>query len=192
MLYDTLKHGFLALLIASVALLGTPAAFAGHNQGGGGGGGGGGGSGGGGNNTGNTNGGSTLAITSTTVVVLTVLGGGVTLLIVLLNNSGGDSEEAKLRFIQKRATGLEQDLTLGSGEAVADLANAFRVDTEHRDAFGEMLRDRRDQLMPLLNREKLDRERAATFFEVVVRGMQSHPELREELEDVRATASNGG
>jgi len=120
-----------------------------------------------------------LGLTTTTLGATTLLGGGIALTIVLASN-GGDSSSKK-EFIRQNAHALQQDLTVGGGESVRDLAAAFQVEKQDYDTFAEMLRERRNELVPLTRVDELDSERADAFFRKVARGMQTRPELRDDL-----------
>jgi len=119
-------------------------------------------------------------LTSATSTIGTTVGGGVTLLIVLVNEASDDSSW-RLEYIRKNAIALQHDLTVGGGESIDDLAVALRVDRADRGAFARMLHERRRELVPLTDLKRLDAERADRFFRTLLRGMESHPTLRDDL-----------
>lgn len=119
-------------------------------------------------------------VTSVTSSIGTTVGGGVTLLIVLVNEATDDSSWRR-EYIRKNAIALQSDLTVGSGESLRDLAVALGVDRADRAVFARMLHERRDRLVPLTDLERLDAERADRFFLTILRGMESHPALRDDL-----------
>lgn len=125
-------------------------------------------------------------LTSLTSTLGTTVGGGVTLLIVLLNNTDGSAW--KREYLRKNAVALQHDLTVGSGESIRDLAVAFRVDRADYSAFARTLHRRRGELVALADVSKLDADRADRFFSIIVRGMESHPRLRDDLDQLRSSA----
>lgn len=120
-----------------------------------------------------------LATTTTTLGAVTLVGGGIALTIVLATNSGDSS--SKKEFIRQNAVALQQDLTVGGGDSVRDLAAAFQVEQGDYDKFARMVHDRRDDLVPLTQVDKLDSTRADEFFRTIAKGMQTNPDLRDDL-----------
>ncbi len=132
----------------------------------------------GGSSSGTASGG--VVTTVTTLGAITTVGGGIALTL-LISDSSSDSKEA---YIRQNALALQQDLTLGGGQAVDDLAAAFRIDERNLERFGRMLRHRRDELLPLTDIERLDERRADRFFGLIANGMQQDPRLRRELGEI--------
>lgn len=131
-----------------------------------------------------------LGTTTTTLGAITLVGGGIALTIVLASNSGSSS--SKKEFIRQNAQALQQDLTVGGGESVQDLAAAFQVEQQDYDTFARMLHERRNELVPLTKVDKLDSERADAFFRKVAQGMQTQPELRDDLRRISFEVSTEG
>lgn len=123
-----------------------------------------------------------LLLTTTTGVATTLIGGGIALTIVLANNN--DDSSSKKEYIRQNAVALKQDLTIGSGESVRDLAAVFKVGERDYESFARVLRERRDTLVPLTTVDRLDEERAEQFFREIARGMQGHPKLRDDLREI--------
>ena len=127
--------------------------------------------------------------TTTTGVATTLIGGGIALTVILVSNSSDSSSKEK--YIRQNAVALKQDLTVGAGETVQDLAATFQVEDEDRETFARMLRERRDTLVPLTNLEKLDADRADRFFQTIVRGMQARAALRDDLREISFVVTEG-
>lgn len=122
-----------------------------------------------------------LALLTTTTGITTTVAGGVALTVLLLDSGDSASKET---YIRQNALALQQDITVGSGESIEDLAAAFRVSEEHLPAFASAIRSHREQLVPLTHVEKLDAKRAEQFFAIVARAMREKPALRRELEEI--------
>lgn len=109
---------------------------------------------------------------------VTTLGGAITGVVLTVNSA---DDESKASYIFDNATALKQDLTLGHGAAVRDLAEVFQVEPSDYGAFADMVHERRDKLVPLTDREKLTEQRASMFFRTIAKGMREHPRLRDDL-----------
>lgn len=71
-------------------------------------------------------------------------------------------------YIRDNAVGLQQDLYLGGGESVQDLAAMFRVPQEQRAEFADILYEHREQLAELAEPGEVDETSARQFGEIVV------------------------
>lgn len=111
-------------------------------------------------------------------------GGAITTLMVTSDRGDGESKEA---FLRRHRFALRRGIAVGGGLGVAVLADAFDIDRPARSAFGRMLRERRDELLPLVRTEAIDREAAEAFFRRVRGGLRSHPTLRDEWLEFRET-----
>src|SRR5690554_1752329 len=72
-----------------------------------------------------------LLLTTTTGPTTTVAAG-VAITVVLMVGGGSASNEA---YIRQNAVALQQDMTIGAGESIDDLAAAFQVSEENIAAF---------------------------------------------------------
>lgn len=111
----------------------------------------------------NTNDDGGALLLSSTSTTTTAVVGGIILTVVLASDA--DSME---NYLEDNAVALQQDLSLGAGETVDDLALAFQVAEEDRATFGKIVRSNRATLLELANPEQLDTERARAFVEVLV------------------------
>jgi hypothetical protein len=94
-----------------------------------------------------------------------------------ITDSSARHAEAYMRL---NNAALRQGLALGGGEAIDDLAHIFRVPSEHRARFAKELRAHRSELLPLLELEKLDTDRAARFMETVGDTILADEEMRDD------------
>lgn len=97
-------------------------------------------------------------------IVTTVRGGG----------GGGDVAEAYLR---QNANQLAQDLAVGDGRTLLDLASAAEIRAEDYATFASQLRAHRAELLSLADASQLTRERAVAFMARVGELVKSHETL---------------
>lgn len=112
--------------------------------------------------------------------VITVVGGGVTTT-VLLAAVASDSG-AKEAYLRQNAPALQQDMVVGAGDSIDDLAAAFHVSEENIPAFAAAVHAQRSALLPLTDVATLDEKRADAFFEIVAAAMTQTPALRADLQ----------
>lgn len=88
----------------------------------------------------------------------------------------GDCEHAAL-YLEHNATALEQEIALGGGESVGDLAKMAGIAPKDEAAFAKLLRSQRRALTPLLTAETIDGEVAAQFSAIVADAMRQDEQL---------------
>lgn len=66
-------------------------------------------------------------------------------------------------YIRENAVALQQDLQVGGGRTIDDLAQMFDIPPQRRAAFARGLRQRHAQLIPLTFNPKPDMERTRRF-----------------------------
>lgn len=77
-------------------------------------------------------------------------------------SSGGVTAQLE-RYISAHQADLEQDLALGQGPTIRDLAEFAQVEPEHRSSFGKFLRKNRADLLDLANADTLTPARTQRF-----------------------------
>lgn len=87
------------------------------------------------------------------------------------------SNEASERYIRCNAPALEQGIAMGAGDAIEDLARMANIRVEDHAAFGQLLRQHRKVLTPLLNTETLTSARARAFSRTIEGFMRTKKEL---------------
>jgi hypothetical protein len=70
-------------------------------------------------------------------------------------------------FLRANAHQLEQDLALGGGQSIEDLAAMAEIQPEHLTRFGRLLREHRAELLSLARPSALTPERAAEFMQQI-------------------------
>jgi hypothetical protein len=121
---------------------------------------------------------SPLSSTSTTTTTTAVVVGGIVLTVVLTTPEP-DRKSALEDYMRHNAVALQQDITLGAGDTVDDLAVAFQIPDEDRNSFARLLRHHRKKLLPLTDPESLDASRVRSFVGIIHRAMLEEPALRE-------------
>jgi len=121
-----------------------------------------------------------LLLTTTTGPTTTVAAG-VAITVVLMVGGGSASNEA---YIRQNAVALQQDMTIGAGESIDDLAAAFQVSEENIAAFAAALHAKRGELLPLTDVGALDEARANAFFEIIANTMNQTPALHQDFERI--------
>ncbi|MFU8807313.1 MAG: hypothetical protein ACNA8W_26120 [Bradymonadaceae bacterium] len=125
----------------------------------------------------NDSGGLVALSTTTTTTAVTV--GGIVLTVVLVMAASRSDVET---YIRNNAVALQDDITVGGGDTAQDLAAAFQVPDEHLPLFAAMLRNHREELLPLTDLDQLNEERAGLFIDAIVAGMLESPELSAQFE----------
>ena len=113
-------------------------------------------------------GGSTSTSTTTTTGVLITVG---PILTTTMVASGGSSEQME-QYMRQNATALQQDITAGGGDTLADLSQIFQVDASQRQAFGQLVRAHRAQLVALTDVDSLNQARARVFIDTILGAMK--------------------
>ena len=106
--------------------------------------------------------GTVLLTTVTTGGLVTTVGG-----IVLTVMVARPDPQAMKSYIRHNAVALHEDLTLGAGPTVDDLARAFGVPEAEVGGFGRALRSRRASLVALIGDGDVDDARTARFVKLV-------------------------
>src|SRR5690554_3973051 len=122
-----------------------------------------------------------LLLTTTTGPTTTVAAG-VAITVVLM--MGGDNSASNEAYIRQNAVALQQDVTIGAGDLIDDLAAAFQVSEENIPAFAAALHAKRGELLPLTNVGELDAKRADAFFAIIANTMNQTPALHQDFQRI--------
>lgn len=114
-------------------------------------------------------GGSTSTSTTTTSGVLITVGPILTT--TLVASSGGSSAQME-QYMRHNATALQQDLNVGGGQTIKDLAQIFMVEPAQEQAFGHILRQHRASLVDLTQVDTLNQDRAGLFISTIIGAMK--------------------
>lgn len=122
----------------------------------------------------NTNSFLTSSSTSTSSSVVTSAG----LMLVMVSLTPERKQNAQLAaYLNANRTSVRQDLTMGAGPSLTDLAQAFGVDAKGHKAFGAALRRARRDLLPILSTPRVTLTGADRFVQIVHRLMLQDPSL---------------
>ncbi|WP_242595320.1 hypothetical protein [Corallococcus exiguus] len=83
-------------------------------------------------------------------------------------------------YLRARTHQLREDLALGAGPTVEDLAQAARIRRENMDVFGKLLRTHRKELLMMADAKTLTPERARAWLERVGQLARTEPRLEED------------
>ncbi|MBN9682042.1 hypothetical protein JYJ93_06380 [Corallococcus sp. NCSPR001] len=83
-------------------------------------------------------------------------------------------------YLRARTHQLREDLALGAGPTVEDLAQAARIRRENLDVFGKLLRTHRKELLMMADAKTLTPERARAWLERVGQLARTEPRLEED------------
>jgi hypothetical protein len=92
-------------------------------------------------------------------------------------------------YLRSRSHQLREDLALGAGPSIEDLATVARIRREHVGLFGRLLRAHRHELLALADARTLTPERAVEWLRRVGELARADPRLEE---DRRAFLSTSG
>jgi hypothetical protein len=106
--------------------------------------------------------------------------------------SGGSSAAAAQAFLRVHSLQLEEDLALGNGPVLADLAQAAEIRREHFGDFARLMHAHRHELLELATPETLTPERATAFLERVGTIAREHPALAADFDAFAAAHGNEG
>lgn len=95
-------------------------------------------------------------------------------------------------YLRARAHQLREDLALGAGPTLEDLAAAARIRRENLDTFGRLLRGHRAELLALADARTLTPERALEWLQRVGELARADPRLEEDHQAFLAWAAAGG
>jgi hypothetical protein len=116
-------------------------------------------------------------VLTTTIGGITTTIGGIVLTVVLVSKDDDDNKEAMKVYIENNGLAMQQDITMGAGGTVDDLAEAFGVPESEHTAFGRALRARQADLVDLTDAREINEERAGEFIEQVNAAILSNDEL---------------
>lgn len=91
-----------------------------------------------------------------------------------------------LRYLRANEDQLRQDLALGYGPTLDDLASAAEIRVEHAARFRQLLQTNRKELLDLADGELLTADRALRFLSRIGELAWADEELRRDAEDFRA------
>jgi hypothetical protein len=83
-------------------------------------------------------------------------------------------------YLRSRTHQLREDLALGAGPSVEDLAAAARIRRENLGTFGRILRTHRHELLAMADERTLTPERALAWMERVGQLASADPRLAED------------
>lgn len=83
-------------------------------------------------------------------------------------------------YLRARTHQLREDLALGAGPTVEDLAQAARIRRENLEVFGRLLRAHRQELLSMADARMLTPERARAWLERVGALARTEPRLEED------------
>ncbi|WP_223639209.1 hypothetical protein [Corallococcus sp. EGB] len=125
---------------------------------------------------------------STATVALTVLGLGIVIWQSYEHSarrkgrrpSPREVGEAAQVYLRARTHQLREDLALGAGPTVDDLAQAAHIRRGNQDVFGKLLRTHRQELLKMADAKTLTPERARAWLERVGQLARTEPRLEED------------
>ncbi|WP_223740879.1 hypothetical protein [Corallococcus sp. AS-1-12] len=125
---------------------------------------------------------------STATVALTVMGLGIIIWQVHARaerrkgrrHSPKEVGQAAQVYLRARTHQLREDLALGAGPTVEDLAQAARIRRENLEVFGKLLRTHREELLMMADAKTLTPERARAWLERVGQLARTEPRLEED------------
>jgi hypothetical protein len=135
-------------------------------------------------------------VASATVIGLTAAGLGVVFWQVMERGmrtvpppspSPQEVARAAQTYLRSRTHQLREDLALGAGPTVEDLAALARIRREHLGIFGRLLRAHRHELLALADERTLTPERAAAWLRRVGELARTDPRLEEDRRAFLAT-----
>lgn len=88
----------------------------------------------------------------------------------------GDCAQAEV-YINNNAHALEQDISMGAGESIADLGHMAGIHDADIKAFARLLRAHRAELLPLLGGERVDADATREFAQIVEDAMKQDATL---------------
>ncbi|MFL5318285.1 MAG: DUF3015 family protein [Myxococcaceae bacterium] len=133
-------------------------------------------------NTSRDSGNSSAVVSGVGLLVTTVAGIGVAIYatVRVVQQQAAQGKTA-MRYLRSNGDQLKQDLAIGEGPALDDLAAAAEVRTEHSARFNSLLRAHRRELLELADPEKLTAERALTFLSRIGELAAADEVLREDV-----------
>ncbi|MEC9440958.1 MAG: DUF3015 family protein [Myxococcota bacterium] len=119
-----------------------------------------------------------LFTTTTTGVVLTAVDG-VSSTTSSTTDAIFDCDQAQV-YMDANAVALSQEITMGGGQTVTDLAGMAGIEPGDRAAFAKMLRTQHASLVPLLE-DEVSREDAEAFTRIISEAMKQDESLSKYL-----------
>ncbi|QDE87391.1 hypothetical protein BHS07_35135 [Myxococcus xanthus] len=95
-------------------------------------------------------------------------------------------------YLRARTHQLREDLALGAGPTVEDLAAAARIRREHLGLFGRVLRANRKELLEMAEASTLTPDRALAWLERVGELARAEPRLEEDRRAFLAAPAQEG
>lgn len=98
---------------------------------------------------------------------------------LLMYGVSSDAEQAELalRYLRQNELQLRQDLALGAGPALDDLAWIAEIHPDNEREFARVLQQHREELLSAADARQLTRERAASCFVRIGELIARHPLL---------------
>jgi hypothetical protein len=93
-----------------------------------------------------------------------------------------DQAKTAMRYLRSNLHQLQQDLALGAGPALDDLAAAAQIRSENRRQFARVLQRHRVELLTLARAEDLTPARALRFLERIGELAAADPTLRQDCD----------
>lgn len=122
-------------------------------------------------------------------VGITTTAGAVGLIIWLATRPTPEAEQAAVAFLRANRFQLQEDLALGAGRSIDDLAALARIRPQNRERFAAILVAHRRELLELADARQLTPERAVRTLRRIGELAELDPRLREDGE--RAIAELG-
>lgn len=98
-----------------------------------------------------------------------------------------EAEEAAAMYLRDSSLQLAQDLSLGHGPVLDQLAGALQVPVTHRPTMRRLLREHRRELIELTRRELMTRPRAVQFATRFLEIVRADADLASDLERLAAS-----
>ena len=117
---------------------------------------------------------------TTTWLGITVTTGAVVLIVIYLLKPN-DGAALLQEYLQENQRQVAQDMSVGAGQTVDELAGFFGVSEHNHDAFARIIRDEYTRLAPTFTGEEVTLEGAGVFISVVTDAMMQDDELGQDV-----------
>lgn len=91
-------------------------------------------------------------------------------------------------YLRNNATALQQDIHMGAGNTITDLAQMFSVESKHKAAFGKLLRTNKSTLLSVLKSHNLTHKEAHTFTLTIIKAMKKDKRYQSSLEKLSSAS----
>ncbi len=116
---------------------------------------------------------STTSTSTTSTAMVTALG-----VLTVVTITPKPRNRAFKQYLEHNAVAVQDGITLGGGEAVADMASAFGIrDHAELEAFGQVLRGKQEVLVGIVEDHQVSDEELMLFIHTVYEGMLAQSEL---------------